>query len=106
MIGWSIGTDSINDAEPPEPAGCNRLERISFQGLFGSTATSKITDAGLEHLKGFAELRDLWLDATGVTDAGLERLSTDKLHILSLSRTTIKNAGSKAPNRFAASLLS
>jgi Leucine-rich repeat (LRR) protein len=37
-------------------------------------ANSKITDAGLEHLKGLTALKRLNLTNTGVTDAGVNSL--------------------------------
>jgi hypothetical protein len=37
-------------------------------------AETGITDAGLEHLKGLANLRYLYLSETQTTDAGVQRL--------------------------------
>jgi hypothetical protein len=36
---------------------------------------TKITDSGLERLRGMAQLERLWLTHTDVTDAGVEHLS-------------------------------
>ncbi|PHR86364.1 MAG: hypothetical protein COA78_38045 [Blastopirellula sp.] len=55
---------------------------------------TKITDAGLEHLKGLTSLTSLNLDGTQVTDAGLESLNgLTSLKGLSLHRTQITDAG-------------
>jgi hypothetical protein len=35
---------------------------------------TQVTDAGLEHLKGFTELRRLWLYSTRVTDESVRNL--------------------------------
>jgi hypothetical protein len=35
---------------------------------------TKVTDAGLEHLKGLTQLQQLHLDGTKITDAGVKKL--------------------------------
>ena len=35
---------------------------------------TKVTDAGLAHLKGLTNLQDLWLGNTKVTEAGVNKL--------------------------------
>ena len=51
-----------------------------------------MTDAGLEHLKGFTNIRWLSIDNTKITDAGLENLHTNLL-VLNLRNTQITDAG-------------
>ena len=46
-----------------------KLERLALVGTL-----TKVTDAGLEHLKGLTNLEGLWLDHTKVTDADVARL--------------------------------
>lgn len=55
-----------------------------------------ITDAGLEHLKGFNRLKRLSLDRTHISDSGLQKLSElhlSKLELLQLPRTEISDEG-------------
>lgn len=55
---------------------------------------SRITDAGMENLKGLTSLTSLKLDYTKITDAGLVHLKgLTKLQFLSLSGTKITDAG-------------
>jgi beta-lactamase regulating signal transducer with metallopeptidase domain len=55
---------------------------------------TKVTDAGLEHLKGFSQLQYLFLGHTDVTDAGLEHLKgLSQLQMLDLSGTKVTDAG-------------
>ena len=56
---------------------------------------TKVTDAGLSHLKGLTNLQTLWLTGTwGVTDAGLEHLKAlTKLKSLHLDRTNVTDEG-------------
>jgi AcrR family transcriptional regulator len=55
---------------------------------------TNITDAGLERLKGLNTLQQLYLRGTTITDAGLERLKgLNTLQQLDLSGTTITDAG-------------
>ena len=54
----------------------------------------QVTDAGLEHLKGLAQLKDLKLNGTQVTDAGLEYLKgLNQLQTLDLGKTQVADAG-------------
>jgi len=55
---------------------------------------SKITDAGLEHLKGLTELKELFLNNTDITDAGLVHLKgLTNLEMLIIRKTRITDAG-------------
>ena len=55
---------------------------------------SKITDAGLEHLKGFTELKELFLNNTDITDAGLVHLKgLANLELLIIRKTKVTDAG-------------
>ena len=61
--------------------------RVNFYG-------TKVTDAGLVHLKGLTKLEFLSLSNTPVTDAGLKHLKElTKLQYLSLSNTKVTDAG-------------
>ena len=65
---------------------------VSFRGRFGRR--TKITDAGLVHLKGLTNLQTLTLGASQVTDAGLVHLKgLSKLETLGLGITKITDAG-------------
>ena len=67
---------------------------------------TRITDAGLVHLSGLTNLRDLWLTGTGVgltgtgvTDAGLVHLSgLKKLEVLDLDGTGVTDSGLTSDN--------
>ena len=55
---------------------------------------TKITDAGLVHLKGLTKLKKLRLDGTQVTDAGLEHLTgLASLSELNLAGTRVTETG-------------
>jgi hypothetical protein len=55
-----------------------------------------VTDAGLEHLKGLANLKSLDLSYTAVTDAGLEHLKgLANLQTLSLAGAKVGRDGVK-----------
>jgi hypothetical protein len=55
---------------------------------------TKVTDAGLAHLKGLTHLQVLVLDSTEVTDAGLEHLEgMTELRTLHLFNTKVTDAG-------------
>ena len=57
---------------------------------------TKITDAGLEHLKGMTDLVTLKLGRTGITDAGLSHLEgMTRLRNLGLEDTKVTEAGVK-----------
>src|SRR5689334_3901312 len=56
--------------------------------LYGANST--ITDAGLAHLRGLADLQELFLQGTHVTDAGLVHLrGLTKLRVLILDYTQV-----------------
>ena len=60
---------------------------VLFQG-------SKVTDAGLVHLKDLRQVRMLVLDSANVTDAGLANLEgLTTLHSLSLNKTQVTDVG-------------
>ncbi len=59
-------------------------------------ATAKITDAGIEYLKGMRKLKELSLNDTQITDAGLRQLqlqSHPDLKGLGFGRTRVTDAG-------------
>jgi len=54
---------------------------------------TRVTDAGLQHLKGLTQLQTLDLSGTRVTGSGLEHLKgLAQLHTLFLSRTQVTDA--------------
>lgn len=58
--------------------------------------STKVIDAGLEHLKGLTQLQMLTLDGTQVTDAGLEHLKgLVQLQMLDLRDTRVTDEGVK-----------
>ena len=72
---------------------------VSFEGLtnlidFGLSKGSKITDAGVAHLRNLPRLEALWLDGTCVTDVGLAHLKgLPTLKVLGLRGTGVTDAG-------------
>ena len=65
------------------------VEAVDFSG-------TKVTDAGLEHLKGLTTLQGLILAGTKVGDAGMEHLKgLTNLRWLVLSGTKVSDAGMK-----------
>jgi hypothetical protein len=57
-------------------------------------SNTKVTDAGIEHLKGWTQLKLLILSNTKVTDVGLEHLKGwTQLQVLDLSNTNVTDAG-------------
>jgi len=94
---------STADAEHPQIVSENGLLRVTFQDWreedltqlqFLSLSESRVTDAGLAHLKGMARLETLWLGGTQVTDAGLVHLrGLTSLTSAMLCRTQVTAAG-------------
>ena len=83
----------------PEPPGPVWLRELLGGDLFASVASvelygSKVTDAGLEQLRGMTQLVDLNLHGADVTDTGLEHLKRlTRLEVLSLCGTKVTDAG-------------
>jgi Leucine-rich repeat (LRR) protein len=81
------------------PWGPRSSQRLLGDDLFGSVTIvvldgTQVTDAGLEHLKGLGQLRQLEFRSTQVTDAGLEHLQGLKqLQWLALDETKVTDAG-------------
>jgi hypothetical protein len=84
-----------------EPSGPERLRKLLGADCLVSVVeinlnATNATDAGLEHLKGLAQLQHLSLDGTQVTDAGLEHLKgLTQLQGLLLDHTQVTDAGLK-----------
>ena len=77
------GKVTLDEENPGRPLSVN------FYG-------SKVTDAGLEHLKGLAKLQTLALQRTNVTDAGLVHLKgLTNLQALGLAGTKVSDDGVK-----------
>ena len=74
-------------------AHLKRLAQLRQLDLRGTT----ITDAGLEQLKGLSQLQGLLLSGTQITDVGLEQLrGLAQLQGLGLSATRVTDAGVEA----------
>ena len=74
-------------------AGLGHLKGLTQLRLLGLACTY-VTDAGLEHLKGCTKLQTLWLGFTKVTDAGVKRLKgLTRLELLDLGGTKVTDAG-------------
>jgi len=75
---------------PDTPITAEHQESLTALDL----SRTKVTDAGLEHLKGLMSLTALDLSDTQVGDGGLEHLKGSKsLTVLDLSRTQVTDAG-------------
>ena len=72
-----------------------RIQRDDQGGIVSVCLwNTKVTDAGLEHLRGLTKLRTLYLSEIQVTDVGLQHLeSLTGLCSLFLSSTMITDAG-------------
>jgi Leucine-rich repeat (LRR) protein len=80
----TVGGEFFNNSRPGKPVVTVSLE------------ASRVTDAGLAHLKAFTELHKLNLANTEVSDAGLEHLQVlTNLQELNLSGTMVTDAGAK-----------
>jgi internalin A len=78
----------LSDAELLHIGRLDRLDRRL------NLNDSSITDAGLMHLRGLKNLRNLHLARTAITDAGLSHLAElDLLELLTLDRCTVSDAG-------------
>jgi Leucine-rich repeat (LRR) protein len=74
--------------------GLEQLKGFSQLKLLRLDGAPQVTDVGLEHVKGLAQLQCLSLLGTQVTDSGLERLTGfGQLTHLSLSGTRVTDAG-------------
>ena len=77
-------------------AGLVHLKGLTSLQYLGISDNTKITDAGLVHLKGLTELQSLNLGLTKVTDAGLAHLKgLTSLKKLWLYNTKVTAAGVK-----------
>ena len=105
-LGGMVGVDGRSVADKPviwvylaktkvTDAGLEHLKGLKqLRALY--LWDTHITDAGLKHLKGFKQLQALYLNSTQVTDAGLEHLKGLKqLTILDLGHTQVTDAGVK-----------
>jgi hypothetical protein len=71
-----------------------RVEAGSFDVRSACQRGGPITDAGLQHLRGLNELKDLSLAGTRITDAGLQQIRTrTTLEELGLSDTQVTSEG-------------
>ena len=91
---WFIEVEHANCGSGTTDAELERLveewPRLRKLWLF----ETKITDAGLDHLKGLTQLQDLELHKARITDAGLKQLKgLTQLRELELYGTKITDAG-------------
>jgi hypothetical protein len=61
----------LHRTQPHRQIANKGIDHLQVKNLFDT----KITDAGLEHLKGLKQLRELHLIETQVTDAGVKKLN-------------------------------
>ena len=102
-LGGSVGYDweSIADGDPivnPEPPGPEWLRRMLGNDFFSGVVTinaskTEITDAGLDQFKELPSLKQLVLNGTNVTDAGLGSLKGMRLTYLGLAEAQISDVG-------------
>ena len=90
---WVDGFYVIFQKNKISDAGLEGLEAFpQIKGL--DVSGSQVTDAGLQHLKVFTKLRRLELNRTKITDAGLEQISElADLEKLFLNDTEVTDAG-------------
>ena len=78
---------SATDADLIQVGRLSRLERLSI-------SSSRISDAGLRHLRGLTSLRQLFLHSTAISDEALINLDgLARLQLLTLVDTKITDAG-------------
>lgn len=72
----SLGSEGITDAGLKQIAAISTLERLELRDPVEATASTEpaITNAGLEHLKGMKNLRSVYFNTWGITDAGIDSL--------------------------------
>ncbi len=98
-LGGSVTYDWESDVSRSEPPGPAWVRNLLGENFFGnvvgvSLENTHVTDAAIEHVKGFSQLQDLDLMDTPVTDAGLEHLKAlTQLRMLSLDETRVTDAG-------------
>jgi hypothetical protein len=77
----------VSDKSLPAIAAINRLEELDM-------SKCKISDSGLEPLRGHRSLRKVWLTGTGVTDNLIDLLaSIPRLEEVELTETKFTDAG-------------
>jgi hypothetical protein len=88
--------EKIGGKVQSEPTWLGKLLRddslvwVTYVDLAGEETTNDV----LVHLQGLKRLQDLWLDHSGVTDAGLVHLLTlGQLQVLVLDNTEVTDAG-------------
>ena len=75
-------------------AGLVPLEGLANLVELHLSKATKVTDAGVAHLRNLPRIEALWLDGTGLTDAGLRHLKDLRtLKELYLGATGVTNAG-------------
>ena len=102
-MGCRVEYWQLNSQGEPErcekPAETPWLKRLLGDDFFGMVlqanfASSGITDAGLEHLKGLPQLRAINLDDTNITEVGLQYISgLTQLEDLALRQSKVARLG-------------
>ena len=88
------GCQGITDQSMASLAGLKNMNSLQIEGWLTDPNQKRVTDAGLDYLKGFAELEHLNLAGQDITDSGLERLKDlTKLKRLYVSGNGITDAG-------------
>jgi hypothetical protein len=96
---FSTASDELTDAGLARLENFKQLEELILLPNFAPhhtrlKPTSGITDEGLWHLKGLANLQTLYISFSKITDAGLEHLKAlHKLQTLTLTSEKITDAG-------------
>jgi hypothetical protein len=99
VMEYDFQVDASRKGRKAIPAGPPWLRRILGDHFFAEVidldlSGTQVTDAGLEHLKGLTQLWRLSLNGTEVTDVGLEHLKgLMQLQGLYLTRTKVTDAG-------------
>lgn len=89
-----LNVDFRAEADKTTDSQLALLASVAEQVAWLNLGSSKITDAGLAHLKGLKNLRRLHLERTAVTDAGLANLAgLSALEYLNLYGTQVTDAG-------------
>ncbi len=92
---YDANDNYIPDAKPPGPAWFRKLVGVDFLAeVVCVLLPFRVTDAGVEHLNGLANLKRLMLSSRKVTDTGLVHLKgLTKLEVLWLDHTQATDAG-------------
>jgi len=96
--GWLrklLGDDFFAEVDLVQVSNDAAMEHLNgLPRLSAVVCDTRVTDVGLEQLKGLTQLRELYLEYLDVTDIGLEHLKAlTQLQALYLSGTRVTDAG-------------